>query len=373
MIKMRRPSSQELQFYASLTQTNSQSAGQRIAPDQSAEQLLRNLDYHGITMLALESGNLDSAVRELIDNRKTMMVANEALKQNTLVELFKGFQSSGLDQTVLFKGTALAYSVYQQPWFRPRSDSDCLIDAQQLKGYEQVFSKLGYQKLFAIEGRYLSYQSTFSKRLSSNSVLNIDLHQRISNRQILAGVFTAAELFEHGVCIEPFGKSINIPSPVDSILIACLHRLGHHHTEERIIWLYDIHLLAENLDTQNWQSLLNRARTKNISAITLDALLLCRQLFGTQLPAQALQEFNSTSQETETSSIFLNRDLPEWRYVWADLKSMPSIAAALCLVWENLFPNPDYIRRQMQTRSAVWGYLKRFWRGFKRLLIPAQQ
>ena len=372
MSEMRRPNSRELQFYASLTQTNSKNTGQRATSDQSAEELISALDYHGITILALESGNLDSEVCELIGNRKAMMVANEALKRNSLIELFTSFASKGLDQTVLFKGSALAYSAYDHPWHRPRSDSDCLIDAQQLNDYEQVFTGLGYQKLFAIEGRYLSYQSTFSKRLSSGSAINIDLHQRISNRQILARVFNAAELFKRGTCVESLGNTITIPCPIDSILIACLHRLGHHHTEERIAWLHDIHLLTASLDAQDWQSLLDRAYTKKISAITLDALLLCEQLFDTQLPFETIQEFQTTTRKSEASSIFLERDLSEWHYVWADIKSMPSFYAALRLVCESLFPNPAYIRRQMQTRSAVWGYLKRFWRGFKRLLIPAR-
>ena len=335
--------------------------------------MLTALDYHGITLLALELENLDSETCQLIGKRKTMMVANDALKRHAMIELFTSFQSSGIEKTVLFKGSALAYSVYDKPWLRPRSDSDCLIDAQQLGQYQQVFENLGYQKLFAIEGRYLSYQSTYSKMLSSGSAINIDLHRRISNRQILASVFTAKELFIRGTQVKLLDNSITIPSTVDSILISCLHRLGHHLSEERIAWLNDINLLTARLATQDWHSLLDRARNKKISAITLDALLLCQQLFDTQLPSDVVREFQNAARKTEASSVFLKRDLPTWRYVWADLRSMPSFTAAALLVFENLFPRPAYIRRQMQTDSAAWGYTKRFWRGVKRLLSPAQQ
>jgi len=170
-----RPDPATLERYANLI-NNRQSA--KFPAQTPAQELLTQLDYHGITLLAGRAGKLEPELARLIDQRKTMMVANELLKQRALTELFSTLSTSGLDRIILFKGTALAYSVYPEPWLRPRSDVDCLIDHPQLDQFEDVLTTLGYQKQFAIEGKYLSYQTTFSKALSGQSTIHLDLHWR---------------------------------------------------------------------------------------------------------------------------------------------------------------------------------------------------
>lgn len=357
-----RPSDQELQQFAALIAEN-RSATPEI--NLSGQDYLDRLDYHGITVLAEQTNRLPAELSSQIRQRKAMMVANDTLKQNALIELFKAFQAARLFNCVLFKGSALAYSVYPQPWLRPRSDSDCLIDHTDYDAFSKVLESLGYLKLFAIEGKYVSYQSTFTKALAGKSVMNIDLHWRINNRQSLAKAYTAQELLIDGQKLSSLSPEITIPCAVDSLLIASLHRLGHHQSEERLTWLYDIHLLAKNLAEGEWQSLLNKATRKQLCAITLDALQSCEQLFGTYTPNEVKRRL--ARPHSEPSRFFLQRDLPEWRYFMHDLKALDGVPAKFGLLKENVFPNPDYIRQQMNTRSAALGYLKRFVRGLKRV------
>jgi len=326
---------------------------------------LEQLDYHGITMLALHAGRLPTRLADQACKRKVMLVASEVLKQEALITLFDGFKAAGLSHCVLFKGGALAYSHYPEPWLRPRSDSDCLIDQRDYKAYSGVLESLGYQKQFAIAGRYVSYQSTFTKNLTAKSSMNIDLHWRINNRQCLAKAFTVQELMKDGHISTRSTTEIHTPCAVDNLLIASLHRLGHHPYDERLIWLYDIHLLAENLSNEEWLSLLSKARQKKIAAITLDALRCCEQLFGTNIPYHANLELAAGG--AEPSQIFLQRNLPEWRYFLNDLRSLDGLAAKFGLIKESVFPDPEYIRQQMKTRSVVLGYVKRFVRGIKRV------
>lgn len=359
----------ELQYYTSLFYPGSTGpvASAPTTPNRSATECVQQLDYHGISLLALEQQTLGAEVQTLLGQRKAMTVANDALKRAALIELFNAFAAGGLTRTVLFKGTALAYSVYPHPWLRPRADNDCLIDFNEYDRYQAIFEQLGYQKLFAIEGRQVSYQSTFSKVLAGGSVINIDLHWRISNRQMLANAFSRDELYDNGTAATTLSPAIRIPNKVDSLLIACVHRLGHHHTEERLIWLYDMHCLAGELKMDGWQKLLEKAAAKKLSAITLDALELCCALFSTPVPHEILASLTAQAKASEPSQILLNRDLPEWRYFWQDLLALPGIFDRCSLVYEHVFPTPAYVRQQMQTRTATMGYLKRFWRGLKRV------
>ena len=359
------PSFEELSQFAQLIQPRPSVDHKAIS--LSVEDYIARLDYHGIALLALQMGLLPSEVADALNQRKTMMVANDALKQRALVELFDSFANEGLNRSVLFKGSALAYSLYPQPWLRPRTDSDLLIDEADFTKFEKAFNKLGYQKLFAIEGKHISYQSTFSKRLAGKSVMNIDLHWRINNRQILSQSFNVDQLLESNNQLDQLSNNINIPSAVDSLLIASLHRLGHHLDDERLTWLYDIHLIASSLSKDDWQAVIKKCEQKQLAAITLDALNLCHALFATEIDQQGLAQLQTLNLNKEPSQLFLQRDLPEWRYFWHDLSAMQSISEKLRLILENLIPSPAYVRQQMNTKSALVAYVKRFIRGLKRI------
>lgn len=363
-----RPNQQELAFFANLLRDAP--ANHDAPPPFDKTALLDRLDYHGVTLLAHRAGRLPATLTESLQQRRSMMAANDALKQNALKELYSALVNAGLHEAILFKGGALAYSIYPQPWLRPRTDNDVLINKLNYAQFERVFHALGYQKLFAIEGHYISYQCTFSKPLAGKSVMNIDLHWRINNRQSLAKAFSVKELLTNGAPLNTLSPNIMIPSHIDSILIACLHRLGHHHNEERLVWLYDIHLLASKLTPSDWALLAARAINKQIASVTLDALQLCQQLLGTTVDDDAIKQLDNGAQQHELSRIFLQRDLPEWRYFLCDLKALPSWRQKFGLVYENLFPSRAYIRQQMGTRSAVLGYTKRLLRGARRIIIP---
>jgi len=66
-------------------------------------------------------------------------------------------------------------------------------------------------------------------------------------------------------------------SPVHALLLACMHRGTHRHNPyyvsgephtggDRLIWLYDLHLLAESFGEHDWQSFIARADAKGHEA-----------------------------------------------------------------------------------------------------------
>ncbi|MFT6408348.1 MAG: hypothetical protein ACJAQ6_001766, partial [Arenicella sp.] len=341
----------ELKYFASLL------IGKVCAePPIKPGALLAKLDYHGITLLAAEQQSLPSALSSQLAQRKAMMVANDKLKQIELALLFDRFSEQNLN-AVLFKGSALAYTIYAKPWLRPRTDNDVLIAPADRLKFDAVLQQLGYRRLFAMQGDYVSYQSTYGKALVGDCFMDIDLHWQINNRQMFCNTFTVKELSNNGRRLSQFGatrlhRSAVIPSNVDSVLIASVHRLGHHHQEERLAWLYDIHLLLRSFSKQDWQQLANRAGHKQISAITLDALKTTNLHLNTELDDSAILQLESSALMPEVSSIFLNRKLSERHYFWADLKSMSTLKSQLGFLRESVLPSPDYVRQQMNSRWA---------------------
>jgi len=343
-------------------------------PDKPDEALIDTnsiptLDYHGITLLVAEQNKelqQSEPLAQLFKQRRALMISNEALVRNALNSTFDEFFASGLSRFIVFKGTALAYSLYSQAWLRPRTDCDLLINVDDLDKFTQVFSRLGFKSLFGISGEYVSYQRTFSLGLAGNSNLNIDLHWRINNRQCLANSFNVDELLLNSQKIPALSPHTNIPSAVDSLLIAGLHRLGHHANEERIAWLYDIHLLAETLSANDWVLLLEKSKNKQLCNVMLDALLCCQEALLTPIPDQFIESLRTLSKSNEASKFLLERKRPEWQYFVHDLKCL-DWRAKLSFIKETLFPPADYIRQQMNTQSALIGYFKRFARGIARV------
>ena len=62
--------------------------------------------------------------------------------------------------------------------------------------------------------------------------------------------------------------------PVDALLLACIHRVAHHDDCEKLLWIYDIHLLAHGMDRRRLKQFATRAAEKRIRAVCLRGLSL---------------------------------------------------------------------------------------------------
>ena len=78
---------------------------------------------------------------------------------------------------------------------------------------------------------------------------------------------------------------MRVPSPVDALLMACLHRVAHHDFEQPF-WIEDIHLLASRFD--RGVAGLRCARARSIRALCLQGLRAAGELFQTAVPLDVL-------------------------------------------------------------------------------------
>jgi len=368
MITSETPEKEELRYLASLL-CPPQKANKIISKPANLNDnnLVERLDHHGVTMLMLEKNYLSDQLTESLSARKAAEIENCDLKTRGLNKLFKNFKDLGLRKCILFKGAALAQTYYPEPWLRPFSDSDCLISPSDRLKYEALLTgQLEFKKLFAIEGELASYQSTYVRKLTKNINLIVDIHWRVTNRQTLAKTYTIDELSERGTTTTRLKHSVITPSAVDSILLSCIHRLGYHLNNERLIWLYDIHILVNSLDEDAWEELCLLCEDKQIAAITLDALLVCEDLLGTDIQDTSKATLLELSKRDEPSKLVLKRNVSQWQLFKQDLKSLESVQLKAQLVKENLFPSAEYIRENMQTDNLAKGHSKRLLMELKR-------
>lgn len=273
--------------------------GEVIAWPQSldATAFIELAQFHGVSCLLLEALSHMQGVPDGLVQRLQGLGRERAmweLRNRQLVrELLAALAHAGIPALV-YKGTALAYSLYANPVWRMRSDSDVLISEENLGAACKVLQRLGYRQYSASE-EMIFYKLYFEQSMPEGGIHNIDLHWRLNNSVVLSGLFSFAELHQRAVPVPALGSAARAPNDVDALLIACMHRgvhqqavytVGelHHYTGDRYIWLKDVDLLLRRLTPQQWQAFHAAAQVRGLVQICHESVGLCRQLFATPLP-----------------------------------------------------------------------------------------
>ena len=225
-----------------------------------------------------------------------------------------------------------------------------------------------------------SYQVPYSVRDQLGSAHEIDLHWRICNGQVLARIFSHAELRARAVPAPRLCGSAWVTSRPDAILIACMHRITHryapywvegvaHFSPDRLIWFYDLHLLAQGLTSEEQELLVRLAHEKGLAEICQDGLTRATNILKTDLPEGFLDAL-SPGNCREIPRIYLDAG---WiRSEFLNFKATPGIGPKLRFVRGRLFPPSDYMRARfakVRPNWLPWLYVRRALKGAARRLL----
>ncbi len=340
----------------------------------STRQIIDVANREGVTPLIgqtiIEHGGHDLH-RELVtalQQHALLSAAHELAVKHELDTTLAGI--TGEMDFLLLKGTPLAYSLYPEPWLRPRSDTDILFrSAEDADKAWQTFQRQGYLRPNAISGQYVSHEFYCTRENNNGVSCMIDLHWRLSNAHVFAHVFDFDELKNSAIGIEELAGSLAL-DPVHALLHACIHRIAHRPEglHNRLIWLYDIHLLARTFNEGQWERLVALATEKSLCGITLDGLTISNKELGTPLPEEVSSELVQASRHESTAATIgrtrLSMEL-------AGLRALPNWRMRIGLVREHLFPNADYMLEKYQPSSKATLpllYLRRIIKGTINLL-----
>jgi len=342
--------------------------------DAAIQQTMARVDFHGVGPLLHGRPVPREWPPQLIDllwRRALEQTLWELSHQHLLGEALASLHAAGI-QPVLFKGTALAYSIYKEP-VRARGDTDLIVPPEARESAHRLLSALGWRRAVAVNGEYVSYQSTYTRQAADGARHCLDLHWKINNSEVLSQLFTHGELLRAAqplpaLCPHALGASL-----VHSLLIACMHRATHltnpyyvdgvaHCTDMRLIWLADIQLLARQLSDEEWNALVSLARDKGLCAITLDGFARTQERLGMQVPGFVQQALAAASRNEAVSTYLSAGKLTQQ---WMDFRALKTLDRRLALMRELLFPHPDYMRARFPARSAPlpWLYLLRAFGG----------
>ncbi len=263
------------------------------------------------------------------------------------------------------KGTPLAYTIYPSPALRPRADIDLLFDDTDIVAARQLLTGLGYQCQPLVtpleQSVFLTTQFSCVRHVDGQPTRVIDAHWRISNSLLFASMFRFEELYRTAAPISLLTEAVQAPDPVHCLLIACLHRVTESH-KDRLIWIYDIHLLLQRSNAKQIAQAAAIAVDRGLACVLLDGLVAARDGFGTIVDPALLQMLiEAKSNNSEPAERMLHADGMLARRL-AELSAVRGWRQRLRMIWVSLFPPKSYLTLQGLTPGHapwIWPYVKR--------------
>ena len=278
--------------------------------------------------------------------------AVEMVRRREIEAVLDSLHACGL-RAIVIKGAALAYNAYGDPIARPRLDTDLLIDESDVTRAREALAARGYAAPPYCDALMSQFQMEKTDDLGVHHVF--DVHWKISTQPVFADVLTYADVASRAVPVPALGCAAAALSPVDALLLACIHPAMHHQNAERILWSYDIHLLASPLTRDELRDFAERARQKQVAAICAHALRRSQAAFATSLPAEMISELEAAAAEPSVAYLASHR---RWHQELASsVRALPRFSDRLKLMRGVLLPSPSYMLRAYGLRDkplALW-------------------
>lgn len=329
------------------------------------------IEHHGLIPLIHKMVNQgDSAevwpeqLRLRIRQSAHQEAAMEILRKRELESVLAMLAKAGI-APLLMKGTPLAYGLYPDPILRPRIDTDMLIAPDDSKKVVSLFNSLGYKQIFESSGEFHSSQTTFVKDEGIGSTHAYDLHWQISNNsRSFSKVLNYQYLVSRAEEVKSLGQEIITLNRIDALLLACFHRAGHFAmTGDRLIWLYDIHLLSCDLDARQFDEFWDQAARLKIRYLCADAMLTAREWFNTPVPEERLLHLRRVARDEISASLLVSGRVQGIRNrTRLELAGLTTPRDKLQYLWQQLFPSVNYMtwRYGIRSRFALpFFYLRR--------------
>ncbi len=292
----------------------------------------------------------------------------DGLRQQDFVQLAQTLSEKGIEP-ILLKGAALSLSHYPASYLRTRSDTDFFIPENSIENLRRIASDQGYRFEEFMGGKFTQYQQSFSGKdaLGVNHIY--DAHWRLCNPQLFAGVLSYEEVLEQAVSVEIFGLKIKIISPEHALLHACIHRIAHHYDEQKLIWLYDIHLLLNRQNDEARDAFYKLAHHKEMRAVCYQGFIHAQNWFQTPIPEGWLALFKTGVTE-EKSAKFITLKPRIWDVFFNNFSALGGWQKRLRFVWEQFFPSRGFMIQKYSIKNTVflpWFYCYRLVAGFPKL------
>lgn len=323
---------------------------------------VRALVEHGVAPLVYAVQSLpnlrDAAIRA---------AAIEPLRAEDLRHVLRELASRGID-VLIMKGTALAYDVYAAPELRPRGDVDLLVAREQAEVAIAAFRACGFAERLTSGDEHGVRQVALTRTDAHGVRHEYDLHWDVANTPLFSSALQFENVRARAIAIPPLGEHARGLNRADALLLACIHRVAHHHDSERLIWLVDIALLRDRLSRDEHRDFWRQAAAARVVGACRRSIELADDWLS-RAPQNQAEEFLSAEElaRDEASSVFLDPGLTYGGVMLANFRALPW-RERIQRLRQLAFPPAAFLRQTYGARGPLpWLYLRRGARGVRRL------
>jgi hypothetical protein len=142
--------------------------------------------------------------------------------------------------------------------------------------------------------------------------------------------------------VAALGPHALAPAPMHSLLVACTHPVMHHRNDERLLWTYDVHLLASAATHGQLAEFLRLARERGVAGACGQSLSRSVSLFHTPLPSTLIDDLGASA-ASERSSVYLEPGRRWHDETASALRHLPSWVERIRFLRRILLPDRRYV------------------------------
>ncbi|MCB2262495.1 MAG: nucleotidyltransferase family protein [Candidatus Thiosymbion ectosymbiont of Robbea hypermnestra] len=321
-------------------------SGRRVQVPRGSEKattrLLKTARNHGVEAM-FDRRRQEGVVQGLVDEDRTASRAKNRdyaahdLMLTAVIRQTLDLLAAANIPALLLKGTPIGFRYYQAPYLRTRCDTDCFIRAADREMAAGILASNGYRIAGLDQRFHSSRQFGATRRSRQGSAVSFDIHWKLSNRTLFDDILPFEECWKTRRPLPELGGNAYMPSPPQLLLHTCIHRIAHGRNtmRNRLIWLYDVHLITQGFSAEDFDRFRRLAIEKRVGMLCLDALVMCQYYFRTTYPERYLVTLTRNRRQ-EPSARLLRASKPRW--VLADLWALETPREKLAFSRELLFP-----------------------------------
>lgn len=256
--------------------------------------------------------------------------------------------------TLVVKGAALAHTLYEHPHLRPIQDVDLLIRKQDATQVRAMFEAHRAEWIPHVSGDFVLSQFHYATSDAGGCRHTYDVHWRAVNPLAFAHLFQWEALASAAVPVPALGPHARTVTDVVALQLACAHKAAHHRGSDRLIWLFDIHLLAERLDPAAAAQLVTSSVQGGISRLVGQGLAEAHEAYGGRSSAVLAAALGRAVRNSrEATEYFVSRDRGAVGDLVSDFRALQKWSDRLQFARELVLPPAAYMRRRYADAPRV--------------------
>ena len=312
--------------------------------------------------------SLPENVRAALLAARYQAVAANTIQRQELANILGALERAEVD-VVLLKGTALAYTVYDDPISRLKGDIDAWMQSDRLPAATSALESLGYRSRYKADRPPALMSLVGGEQQMVNNIPGTGLIEL--QWPAFRGEWTRhttqidhAGIWSRCLPITVEGHGTRVMAPEDTLIHLCHHQaISHQFSFPWVRGLLDLHLVVERA-SPDWQKVIAGARVWRLATVLWTVFGLSRQLFNTPIPDEVLGALAPAPWRRQAiRGLRLDQMLLEMtpagyrrQRFWIQLLLIDRVRDMLRLVGRGLFPEEAWLRARYgaDTPTSLW-------------------